>query len=349
MKFTLVQFSGVVPVFLALTANRRNMVRLVMKLSAVDMNLNPFGDNIYKKHKAKIFICLISVTVFIIPTHGLLIYLWGRDDILKDVTFNLAYFTGLINDMEFVSIVMLLQEMLSLLNRRIESVLINELRSRRTAPQTTAHVGGGKGYRCLTTSHFGSISEFLELPPDLQALNTFNSVSTEAMYCQSKVTERIVNCRKIYSKLYSICCFVNCMYGFTLLLSIVTHIVCFVSDFNFAVLYMITPYTREKEFVSRQEVIPFLARSLTRALSIITVTLPCQKASEEWQRCIDNIQELLLCTDQKDVIRQLNLFSNQLENNRIKFTACGFFVVDLSLLTTLTGIIVTYIVLLAQI
>jgi hypothetical protein len=349
MQFTLIQFAGVVPIFLALTTNRTKMVQLVMKLSAVDTDLNLFSDNIYRKHKAKIFICLVSFTVFVIPTYGLFIYFWESDNIVNYIASSLADFTWLINDMEFVNVVTLLQEMLSLLNQRIGSVFMTELRSRTTAALPTAHVGRDRGYRRSTASHFGSISELLELPLDLQHLNTSNSVSMEAMYYQSKVTERIVNCRKIYNKLYDICCFVNCMYGFTLLLSSVTHIVCFVSDVNYTIHFMVMPYSRKGEFVSRQAVMPFLASSLITALNMITITLPCQRTSEEYQKCIDTIQELLLRTDQKDVVRQLKLFCNQLENNRIKFTAYGFFVINLSLLTTLTGVTVTYIILLVQV
>jgi hypothetical protein len=109
------------------------------------------------------------------------------------------------------------------------------------------------------------------------------------------------------------------------------------------------PYSSRRGFVSRQEVVPFLASILITALRIITVTLPCQKTSEECQKCVDNIQEMLLQTDQKDVVRQLKLFSNQLENNRIEFTANGFFMVNLSLLTAFSGVTVTYIILLVQI
>jgi hypothetical protein len=349
MQFILVQFSGLVPIFLALTINRRKMVQLVTKLSAVDTDLNMFSDNIYKKHKTKIFICLVSFAVFIIPTHGFFMYFWQSYDIVNGITLSLADFTWLINDIEFVNVVMLLQDMLSLLNKRIESVFLNELRSRRTAPQTTGHVGRDRGYPRSTTSHFGSISELLELPLALQHLNTFNSLSVEAMCYESKATKRIVNCRKIYNKIYDVCCFVNSMYGFTLLLSTLTHIVCFVSDVASGIHFLVMPYTRKRKFDSEQEVIPFLACSITRALSIIAITLPCQKTSEEYQTCVDNVQELLLRTDQKDVIRQLKLFSSQLENSEIKFTAYGFFVVNLSLLTTLTGITVTYIILLVQI
>jgi hypothetical protein len=112
---------------------------------------------------------------------------------------------------------------------------------------------------------------------------------------------------------------------------------------------MVMPYSNKRGLVSNQEVIPFLVSSVMTAASIIAVTLPCQKTSDEYQKCIDNIQEVLLRTDQKDAVRQLRLFSNQLQNNRIEFTAHGFFVVNFSLLTTLTGVTVTYIILLVQI
>jgi hypothetical protein len=348
MQFTLVHFSGLVPVFLTLTTRRTKMVQLVTKLSAVDTDLNLCNDNMYKKHKTKILICLVSFTVLIVPTYGLFIYYWQSDDILNGITLNLSDFTWLMSDMEFVNIVMLLRGMLAVLNKRIASIMfVTELRSRRTAPLTTHHVARDGGYRCLTTSRFGS--EFLEMPFSVQHFNTFNPFSAEEMYYQSKVTERIVNCRRIYKKLYDICCFVNSMYGFTLLLSAVTNIVSFVSYVNFTIHYMLTPYSSERGVVSTKEVIPFLASSLMTGLEIIAVTLPCQKTSEECQKCVDSVQKLLLQTDQKAVVRQLRLFCNQLENNRIEFTANGFFAVNFSLLTALTGVTVTYIILLVQI
>jgi hypothetical protein len=109
------------------------------------------------------------------------------------------------------------------------------------------------------------------------------------------------------------------------------------------------PYKRGGEFVSDEAVIPLLLFSLIAAFSIIAITLSCQKTSEEYQECVDSVQELLLRANQKDVVTQLRLFCNQLENNRIKFTACEFFAVDLSLLTTLTGVTVTYVILLVQV
>jgi hypothetical protein len=336
IRSTAVQLSAVLFVFLALTTHRTKMLQLVSKLSAVDMDLNLFSDSTHKKHEAKFLFCFISFTVFIIPTYGCFTYFWESDDLVNSLSLSLADFTWLLNDMEFVNVVMLQQEMLSLLNKRIGSVFSTEIRRHRTARE--------RGYRC-----FGSISELLELPQRLNGLNTYNSASVEALYCQSKVTERIVNCRRIYNKLYDICCFVNGMYGFTLLLSCVTHIVCFVSDVNSTIRSVVMPYKREGEFVSEEAVIPLLVSSLIPAFSIIAITLSCQKTSEEYQECVDSVQELLLRANQKDVVTQLRLFCNQLENNRIKFTAYGFFAVDLSLLTTLTGVTVTYVILLVQV
>jgi hypothetical protein len=139
------------------------------------------------------------------------------------------------------------------------------------------------------------------------------------------------------------------MYGFTLFLSTLSHIVCFVSDVYNAIHLLIIPYSNKKGVVSKVDVVLFSVSSLITAVSLILLTLPCQKMCEDHQRCVDNVQELLLRSDQKHITLQLKLMANQLENNRIEFTAYGFFPVNFSLLTAVTGVTVTYIILLIQV
>jgi uncharacterized membrane protein YvbJ len=108
-------------------------------------------------------------------------------------------------------------------------------------------------------------------------------------------------------------------------------------------------YGKKKGFVAKEEVVIFSISSLIIVVRVILLALSCQKTYEEQMKCVDNVEELLLRSDQQDVTSQLKLMANQLQNNRIEFTAYGFFVVNLSLLATLTGVTVTYVILLIQV
>jgi hypothetical protein len=352
LEIPLIYASGLVPIISGLTAHRIRMLQLVTKLSTVDKCLNLHSDNIYKKHKAKVLILLVCFIVFIVPIYGLFIYFWDSDGILYGVLLILADFISLINDIGTVNTVILLQERLSILNKNIESLFIAESRSYTVANTPSECVVRSRRYRLLTASHLGNVSEFVEQSSVLQHQNIQNLEPMETMvasYYRSKITEIIVTYRKIYQKLYDICCLINSMCGFSLLLSTLSYTLRFVSHVYNAIHILLMSYSSKGSLVSKQVVALLVISSLITSMRIILVTLSCHKTCEEYKNCIDIIQELLLRSDQKDIIQQLKLFSSQLENNRIEFTANGFFVVNLSLLTTLTGVTVTYIILLIQI
>jgi hypothetical protein len=346
IQFTLVHTSGLVPIILGLTTNKTKMVQLVKKLSAVDKDLIQYSD-IYNRRKRRILISLVACVMFIIPTYGSFVYFWESDGILGGVLLSLADFTWFINDVVTVNAVMLLRDRLLVLRKRLGSIFVAEL----CCCETRDNIKMNRMYQVLTASHAGSIYQFERLPSHLQHRNIQNSVLFQRVISDnpSKVAVRIITLRKIYHKLHDICCLINSMYGFTLFLSTVSHIVCFVSDVYNAIHLLIMPYGNKKGCVSKEHVALFSISSLITAIRVILLALPCQKTCEEQQKCIDNVHELLLRSDQKCVTSQLKLLVNQLQNNGIVFTAYGFFVMDLSLLTTLTGVTVTYVILLIQV
>jgi hypothetical protein len=351
LELPLVHISGFVPIIIVLSINRGRMQQFVTMLSRVDNGLIQSSDNIYRKHKAKIIVFLVCFLAFIITAHVLFIYFWENDKIFCGILLGVADFTGFINDTGMVNLVILLQGRLAALNTNIGSIFVPESCVCEANVSPSDRTERNRKCRFLTSPYFGDISE-AELHFRLQLRSTHTSIPEQtAVSCyQSKVIERITACRRMYQKLYDICCLINLMYGFTLLLSTICHTTCFVSDVYHTIHYLVTTYCSEGRMVSRQKVTLFLIFSLIRAVRIIYVTLPCQKTGEEYEKCIDHVQELLLYSDQtRGIITQLKLFSNQLENNKIEFTAYGFFFVNLSLLTSLTGVTVTYIIFLIQV
>jgi hypothetical protein len=352
LQIPLTYVSGMLPIILGLTTYRTRMLQLVTQLSTVDKCLVKHGDDVYKKHKTKILTLLVWLIAFYIPLCGLFIYTSKKENILSNVILDLANFTWLINDTGAVNVVLFLQERLSILNRNMEYNLTAELRSYKVANTSVNCVVKSRRHRILTAEHLGNISEYVEQRFLSQHQNIQNSVPTGVamdQHYQSKIEEKIITYRKIYKKLYDISCLINSMYGISLLISSLSHTLHFVSGVYYAIHFLLIPYSNNGGLISKQRVVLFVISSLLTLIRIISITLSCHKACEECQRCMDIVQELLLRSDRKDTVSQLKLFSSQLENNRIEFTACGFFAVNLSLLTAITGVTVTYVILLIQV
>jgi hypothetical protein len=347
IQFTLVHIAGLLPIILGLTMNKRKVVQLVQILSSVDKDLIHYSDNIYSKRKARIFISLIFCTIFIISTYGSFVYFWESDGILSGVLLGIADFTWFMNDAVTVITVVMLRERLLLLRKGFSSSFLPELR----CCETSDNIKMNRKDQVLTATHAGGIPKFERLLFRLQYRDTQNLALVHRVMSdnQSKFAVRILDLRKIYHKLYDICCLINSMYGFTLFLSIACLTVSFVSDVCNGINLLIIPYSKVKRFVAKEEeVVIFVISSLITVIRVILIALPCQKACEEQLKCVDNVEELLLRSNQKYVTSQLKVMANQLQSNRIEFTAYGFFVVNMSLLATLTGVTVTYIILLVQ-
>jgi hypothetical protein len=347
VQFTLVHISGLVPIILGLTINKTKMFQLVKKLSSVDKELYPYSDNIYNKRKTRVLFSILFCVIFVTPTYGSFVYCWLSDGIVGGVILGIADFTWLMNDAMTVISVMMLRDRLLVLRQALGSVFLPELRR----CEMSDNIKMNRIYQVLTATRAGIIPKFERMSFDAKHRDTRNSVSVHRVISgnQTNVSVRMITLRKIYHKLYDIFCLINSMYGFTLFLSTICHTVCLVSDVNNVIHLLIMPYGKKKGFVPKEEVAIFSISTLITAVRVILLALPCQKTCEEQLKCADNVEELLLRSDRKDVTSQLKLMANQLQNNRIEFTAYGFFVVNLSLLATLTGVTVTYIILLIQV
>ena len=347
IHFTLVHISGLVPITLGLTTNRTKMVQLLKKLSSVDKELIRYGDNTYNRCKARIVISLVFCVIFVIPTYGSFVYCWESDGILGGVLLGIADFTWFSNDVVTVFAVLLLRDRVMVLRKGLGSSFLPELHS----CETSDNIKMSRMYQVLTAKRAGSVPKFERLTFHLQHRDTQNLVSVQRGMSdnQSKVAVRIIALRKIYHKLYDICYLINSMYGFTLFLSTACLTVRFVSDVYNAIHLLIMPYGKKGGSIAKEGVVIFSISSIITAIRVILLALPCQKACEEQLKCVDNIEELLLRSNLKDVTSQLKLMAHQLQNNRIEITAYGFFFLKLSLLATLTGVTVTYVILLIQV
>jgi gustatory receptor len=88
---------------------------------------------------------------------------------------------------------------------------------------------------------------------------------------------------------------------------------------------------------------------LLYAFKLISITAHCQAATTEAENTAVLVQKLLLLQNfDQDTMTDLQLFSQQLLQRKMKFTAFGFLNLDYSLLFTIIGGVTTFLVIAMQ-
>jgi gustatory receptor len=85
------------------------------------------------------------------------------------------------------------------------------------------------------------------------------------------------------------------------------------------------------------------------SFKLISFIAPCQSATTEGEKTAVLVQKLLLVQHfDQDTVTELRLFSQQLLQRKLRFTAFGFLNLDYSLLFTILGGVTTYLVVTMQ-
>ena len=74
----------------------------------------------------------------------------------------------------------------------------------------------------------------------------------------------------------------------------------------------------------------------------------CHLARSEANETASVVQECLLQDETVDDLEEMQKFASQLGTDKVHFTACGFFELDLTLFISVAGTAITYIIILLQ-
>jgi gustatory receptor len=164
---------------------------------------------------------------------------------------------------------------------------------------------------------------------------------------------RIHTLRQIYSDLYDITEAVNGMYGYQITLELAYDFFFFVynlyTTLDVLSIAMRTGESNPEEGSTMSAVAPLLCWLILTVVTILSITASCFAAGEEARRTGTVVQKLLLRQSLlRDTLKELKLFSIQLQCNKVEFIAGGFFPVNLSLPYSMVGAAITYIIILFQ-
>jgi gustatory receptor len=165
---------------------------------------------------------------------------------------------------------------------------------------------------------------------------------------------RIHTLRQTYSDLYDITESINGIYGYQVTLELAYDFLSFVSHLYYALeaIWNLRK-TKERNLRSEEKIILEVVSSMCwvtqTVVRILSITASCFAAGEEARRTGTVVHKLLLRQSLlRDTATELQMFSIQLQSNKVEFSAGGFFPVNLSLAYSMVGAATTYIIILIQ-
>jgi hypothetical protein len=154
---------------------------------------------------------------------------------------------------------------------------------------------------------------------------------------QSEV--KIHHLRDIYSRLYDISLLINSTYGIPLL-----GIFMWLFTYDIACVVFAVQHLSNGRHPFANMLLLLVSLCLLAA-----ITVPCHVTTDEASRSSVLIQKLLLRRDINErLVGELDRFYNQIISMTIKFTACGFFTLDMPMFFGVVGAVCTYVVVITQ-
>jgi hypothetical protein len=152
-----------------------------------------------------------------------------------------------------------------------------------------------------------------------------------------------------HMRFYDVAQLLNSVYGFQILLCFAFLFIQLILQYNIAIDLVVKVVSQKAGIATDIQECSCLFHAVLTSAIVTYVTVSCHLASEEANRTGHVVHTLLLKPDlSRDVILQLQLFSSQASNLRVKFTTCGFFTINASLLCGIGGVVCTYLIILYQ-
>jgi hypothetical protein len=270
---------------------------------------------------------------------------WLGDDVFTGFVIALAHVTWQINDLQYLNLVMILRHRLKALNEKFKSVCIMDYFRNGDLEISTKPI-----IRC---SNHISLIRLNHVTGDQIAFTARSSETAMARETSNRnkfgCASVIFTFRKLYNALYEICCLVNSINGCTMLLSWLVFVVSVSINMYHVAVVLVFPPPLDNTLHSTAKNMTFILWNILTVMRMFVIALSCQWASDECQRCRNSVQEMLLeHGTEEDTLTELEYFSVQLVINKIEFTVCGIFSMNLSVLCTVTGLVTQYLILLFQ-
>jgi hypothetical protein len=327
-----------------LVINRHKIPELLKKLTAIYKSLHRYAQNeaqICTKtwmNCEKLLLCLTMIPFFVVE-----IFLCkSRMTHTGGIIFGLSHLVQLLNIIQFYKLVLFVNKSLKILNSVFCLNFCYYPLQQNAAEDLKIHPSLDKPINIFRISEHQMQTHQPE-----RNQNTCNRILCSCPTCKFNMVE----IRQIYRSVYDAVEHINSMYGLSVLLELIRNVVSTITSMH-PIIYIFVS-SRDKPLTlipsGPWEIIINVSWIMFFIIREISITVFCNKATLEAKAILSNVQLALLYQPQIfKVVEQLKQFSSQLMINDIKFTASGFFTVNLSTLSASLATITTYIIVLMQ-
>jgi gustatory receptor len=316
-----VSISSIVSLVLSVTKNRNAIIRITSLIAQTEGVLLGSSRKYYRKAKISLFVQVIVIFI-VIGMFTFYDYItWYSFHGVTFFGFSHLYLDTLIEwivVIQFVNMVVLLKDRFSLLNTRLSNLT-------------------------------GSFE--IENSKEGYYLPSLETARVSVKEIKSRLTEKeILTFNNIHDILFDTVLLVKSTYEVQIFLSLLSAFagITIYSYYGLCVLYGYI--SSENATVSNTKVflLPII-RSLLHMAKLVCITVPCHSANNNMAHSSTVLRKLLLAfhTDPATML-QLERFAQHVALRKFKFTVFGFLSLDLSLLVSMMGAVVTYLVILMQ-
>jgi len=332
--------------------NRRRMEILMMKFTAIDqILLKENCDPVYSKMRRILLLEFSLIFPLLIGFYCYQVYVWAEGTsyiflIAKD----LANLSNVIMIIQYTNIMQILKHRFRNLNQQLAKCC--DSKSRISDHSLIKFRSVKNPLHIRTTQSANTANNLTNIPTTQNYI--LPDISVQMSNTGPDEMSRIHTLRQTYSDLYDITETINGIYGYQITLELAYDFVSFVSCLYYALEALSNvKKTGDCELRGEERIMLEVACSLCwvtqNFLRILSITSSCFAAGEEARRTGTVVHKLLLRQSLlRDTSTELQLFSKQLLNNKVEFSAGGFFPVNLSLAYSMVGAAATYIIILIQ-
>ncbi|KAJ4433311.1 hypothetical protein ANN_15570 [Periplaneta americana] len=339
-------------ILMSITLNGIRSRKIVSKIIKVDRGLLIDPINTYRSTFIFTLVQVVAVYSYILILFTYDTWVWTNAmDNMSAMYLISGYPHRIINIatvLQFCDLVLLLRSRLKALNARLSFVLRNFEESgtgiilSNNASSKKPEIPTVVGSKIFRASEIKSG----KIVPFVQSPRIFNRLQTPSL----KISERstIHSLRELYDDLCDINVLINSTFGLQLLLELGVTTIELTSSLYLTLATLLRIQTVAINFIGQFTSL-MLAWLLEYSFKLVSVTAPCQSAGNEVETTAVLVQKLLLVRRFDDeTMAELQLFSQQLLQRKMKFTAFGFLNLDYSLLFTIIGGVTTYLVIAMQ-
>ncbi|GFG31881.1 hypothetical protein Cfor_10235 [Coptotermes formosanus] len=329
LQFPFFGATSMVAILFAVTINRNKMSQFLNTLSVVDRLLF-CQHSIYKKQQVRLLIAVTYTSVFSAVLFYFDIYYYYTYNLLYIVTIYLPDFVWSVNELQFMNVVEVLTARLVKLNASITEVFDTDCYIKGAARSVRKHNGKPTINRYASVSN--TVNSNNTQPSRHQICEEFVGNVIEVSCLESKIISRILKLREIYNKLYEMCSLIDSMYGYMLLQQFTSYAICMIVDGYNLLSFLVALYNSEAALIPPEGYPALVLWNFSNLFRPFLVCLSCHRLNNEFKTTVKSIQTLTLRSGiNTGVLDQLRLFSIQVQNCKLGFTACGFFDINLSL------------------